>query len=60
MMNVFTRKDGKIYHFWGSELVFEPAEGDPRHMDLLWPLWNVLDLTSRGRGEQYPDVNGAF
>jgi predicted dithiol-disulfide oxidoreductase (DUF899 family) len=60
MMNVFTRKNGKLYHFWGSELVFEPAKGDPRHMDLLWPLWNVLDLTPGGRGEQYPDLNGIF
>ena len=60
MMNVFTRQDGKIYHFWGSELVFEPAQGDPRHMDLLWPLWNVLDLTPEGRGGQYPDVDGIF
>ena len=60
MMNVFTRKDARIYHFWGSELVFEPAKGDPRHMDLLWPLWNVLDLTPNGRGEQYPDVDGVL
>ena len=60
MMNVFTRKNGKTYHFWGSELVFEPAKGDPRHVDLLWPLWNVLDLTPDGRGKQYPDLNGTF
>jgi len=60
MMNVFTRRNGKIYHFWGSELVFEPAKGDPRRMDMIWPLWNVLDLTPNGRGEQYPDVDGIF
>jgi len=58
MMNVFTRKNENIYHFWGSELVFEPAQGDPRHMDLLWPLWNALDLTPSGRGEEYPSVDG--
>jgi len=60
MMNVFTRQNGKIYHFWGSELVFEPAKGDPRHMDLLWPLWNVLDMTPDGRGDQYPNLEGIF
>jgi predicted dithiol-disulfide oxidoreductase (DUF899 family) len=60
MMNVFTRKDGKILHFWGSELVFEPSKNDPRHMDLLWPLWNTLDLTPEGRGKQYPNVDGNF
>ena len=60
MMNVFTRKDGKIYHFWGSELVFEPSKYDPRHMDLLWPLWNVLDLTPSGRGEHYADLDEAY
>ena len=60
MMNVFTKKESKIYHFWGSELVFEPSNADPRHMDLLWPLWNVLDLTPEGRGGQYPDVDGTF
>ena len=60
MMNVFTRKNGKIHHFWGSELVFEPSKNDPRHMDLLWPLWNTLDLTPSGRGHQYPNVDGNF
>ena len=24
-----------------------------RHVDLLWPLWNVFDLTSAGRGENW-------
>ena len=60
MMNVFQRKHDKYYHFWGSELVFEPAVGDPRHMDLVWPLWNVLDLTPQGRGDAYPDLDGMF
>jgi predicted dithiol-disulfide oxidoreductase (DUF899 family) len=59
MANVFVRRDGAIRHFWGSELFFRPFEGgNTRHIDLLWPLWNVLDLTPQGRGETwYPSLS---
>lgn len=59
MANVFVRRDGAIHHFWGSELLFEKfASGDMRHVDLLWPLWNLLDLTPEGRGESwYPALS---
>ncbi len=54
MANVFVRRDGKIHHFWGSELLFRPYQtGNTRHIDQLWPLWNVLDLTPEGRGEKW-------
>ncbi len=58
MANVFVRRDGVIRHFWGSELMFrEYEQGDMRHVDLLWPLWNVLDLTPEGRGKTwYPKL----
>lgn len=48
---VFTRRDGKIHHFWSSELAFAPSDPgqNPRHVDFMWPLWNVLDLTPEGR-----------
>ena len=49
MMNVFTRSDDDIRHFWGAEMLFAPSEAEPRHMDQLWPLWNMLDLTPDGR-----------
>ena len=30
--------------------------GQPRHADLTWPLWNLLDLTPEGRGtDWHPD-----
>jgi predicted dithiol-disulfide oxidoreductase (DUF899 family) len=56
MANVFVRREGAIHHFWGSELLFRPySTGNTRHIDLLWPLWNVLDLTPEGRGgDWYP------
>lgn len=53
MANVFVRRNGAIHHFWGSEMLYAPAEGDSRHIDTMWPLWNVLDLTPEGRGETY-------
>jgi predicted dithiol-disulfide oxidoreductase (DUF899 family) len=57
MANVFVRRNGKIYHFWGSELFFVPNKaGDPRHIDMMWPLWNVLDTTPDGRGSFYPSL----
>jgi len=45
-------------HFWGSELLYADVTGDPRHVDLLWPLWNLLDLTLEGRGtDWYPKLS---
>lgn len=54
MMNVFTRRGGKVHHFYGSEALFVPEpDHEPCHLDLMWPLWNVLDLTPEGRGEDW-------
>jgi len=56
MLNVFGKTD-RTRHAWGSELL--AAKEDPgqnaRHIELIWPLWNVLDLTPQGRGtDWYP------
>lgn len=59
MLNVFRRGPGGIHHFYGSELFLIPSEPGqhPRHIDPLWPLWNVLDLTPEGRGtDWYPQI----
>jgi predicted dithiol-disulfide oxidoreductase (DUF899 family) len=55
MLAVFRRSGGAIRHFWSSELYFLPPEPgqNPRHLDPLWPLWNVLDLTPDGRGASF-------
>jgi predicted dithiol-disulfide oxidoreductase (DUF899 family) len=52
-MNVFTRRKGRVHHTWSSELLFVPPERgqDGRHVDVIWPLWNLLDLTPEGRGK---------
>ncbi len=44
-MHVFTKQDGKIFHFWGTEL---PGN----HVDTVWPYWNLMDFTPAGR----PDI----
>lgn len=56
MCNVLVRQGSEIRHFWTSEMFFAPAEQHPRHMDLLWPLWNFFDVTPEGRGEFMPGL----
>lgn len=53
ILNVFRREaGGTVRHFWGSELLYVPAEPgqEYRHNDLIDPLWNLLDTTPEGRG----------
>jgi predicted dithiol-disulfide oxidoreductase (DUF899 family) len=54
ILNVFVRDRGELRHAWATELMFAPRdEGeDPRHVDSIWPLWNVLDITPEGRGAE--------
>ncbi len=42
VMHVFTKRDGKIYHFWGTETM-------TNHVDTVWPYWNLMDFTPEGR-----------
>lgn len=59
MLNVWAKQGGKVHHFWGTEMLYAPnVEGqDQRHIDALWPLWNILDLTPEGRGKTwYPSL----
>jgi predicted dithiol-disulfide oxidoreductase (DUF899 family) len=55
MLNVFARRKGKIYHTYATELQFlAPDKGqNQRHIDMMWPLWNLLDLTPAGRGANW-------
>jgi predicted dithiol-disulfide oxidoreductase (DUF899 family) len=54
-LNIFARRDGKIHHFYHTELLFAPSEPgqDGRHVDLIWPIWNLLDYTPEGRGTNW-------
>jgi len=51
ILNVFVRDGDKIRHFWSTELMFAPREEgiEARHVDSIWPIWNVLDMTLQGR-----------
>lgn len=52
MMNVFRKTPEGIFHTWGSELVSHPMDnGHPRHVDMVWLYWNLLDMTPEGRGD---------
>ena len=54
-LNVFRKRGDAIHHFWASELMFVPGDQgqEPRHVDFIWPLWNVLDATPEGRGKDW-------
>jgi predicted dithiol-disulfide oxidoreductase (DUF899 family) len=59
-LNVFTRRGGEIRHSTSTELLFVPAESgqNGRHVDLIWPLWNLFDFTPEGRGtDWYPSLS---
>jgi len=58
-LDVWVKQDGKVLHFWGSELgeTSDPGQ-DPRGAPDPTPLWNLLDLTPAGRGSDwYPKLS---
>jgi predicted dithiol-disulfide oxidoreductase (DUF899 family) len=61
-LNVFVKRGAKIHHFYQTELVFMPADKgqNQRHIDMAWPLWNLLDFTPEGRGtDWFPQIRYA-
>ena len=59
-LNVFTRRNGKIHHFWGAEMSGKTADPgqDPRGAPDTMPLWTLLDMTPEGRGtDWYPKLD---
>jgi predicted dithiol-disulfide oxidoreductase (DUF899 family) len=59
-LNVFTRRDGTIRHFWAGEMDFATADPgqDPRGAPDPMPIWTILDLTPDGRGtDWYPQLD---
>ncbi len=55
LFNVFRRDGENIRHTYASELFFAPGEEGmhPRHIDAMWPLWNLFDMTPDGRGTDW-------
>jgi predicted dithiol-disulfide oxidoreductase (DUF899 family) len=59
-LNVFTRRDGTLRHFWSGEMTGSTADPgqDPRGAPDPAPLWMVLDCTPEGRGtDWYPKLD---
>ena len=59
-LNVFTRRDGTVRHFWSGEMTGDSVDPgqDPRGAPDLTPLWTVLDVTPGGRGaDWYPKLD---
>lgn len=54
-LNVFVKRNGRIHHVWASELLYAKPEAGTghRHVDMIWPLWNMLDFTPDGRGTSW-------
>jgi predicted dithiol-disulfide oxidoreductase (DUF899 family) len=54
-LNVFVRQNAAIHHFYNTELLYVPSEPGQnfRHVDLIWPLWNLFDYTPDGRGTDW-------
>ena len=54
-LNVFVQRAGAIQHFYNTELLYAPSEPgqDGRHVDMIWPLWNLFDFAPEGRGETW-------
>lgn len=59
ILNIFIKNESGIFHTYATELLYANSdEGqDPRHVDSLWPLWNMFDLIPEGRGKDwYPQL----
>lgn len=59
-LNIFTRSDGAIRHFWAGEMSASTADPgqDPRGAPDLSPLWALLDITPEGRpAHWYPQLD---
>lgn len=54
ILNAFVRDGDHFRHTWASELMYAPREEgmEPRHVDSIWPIWNVLDVTVTGRATE--------
>lgn len=56
-LNVYRKTKNGIFHFYSTELLYvDPEPGqDGRHVDMIWPLWNIFDYAPEGRGtDWYP------
>ncbi|MEU2391406.1 DUF899 family protein [Streptomyces sp. NPDC007369] len=56
-ISVFTRDgEGTVRHFYSTHPRMS-EDIDERGIDLLAPVWHLLDLTPQGRGDWYPSLD---
>ena len=60
-LNVFNCTDGAVRHSFAPELQHMPVDPgqSPRHVDSIWPMWNLFDFTPDGRGKDHPKLQYA-
>lgn len=51
VFSVLTKEGDRVRHFYSLPANF--LDGSERGIDLLSPVWNILDLMPRGRGDWY-------
>jgi predicted dithiol-disulfide oxidoreductase (DUF899 family) len=60
-LNIFTRRDGTIRHFWSNEMTgstADPGQDQRGPPETHAPLWNLLDCTPQGREPHwYPSLD---
>jgi predicted dithiol-disulfide oxidoreductase (DUF899 family) len=59
ILNVFAKTLDGIFHTYATELLFVPSDPgqNMRHVDIIWPVWNMFDFTPEGRGtDWYPKL----
>ncbi|HAA93795.1 MAG TPA: hypothetical protein DCE33_15210 [Rhodospirillaceae bacterium] len=57
---VFRKSEYGMCYFYGTQLFISPPEDGqhPRHMDLMWTLWNIPDATLSQRPQEWwPQLN---
>jgi predicted dithiol-disulfide oxidoreductase (DUF899 family) len=54
-VSVFTRDGDGLRHFYSSHPMMAPDIKE-RGIDLMSPIWHILDLTPRGRGSWYASL----
>lgn len=61
-LNVFTRRDGTVRHFWSGEMAQSSSDPgqDPRGAPDASPMWSIFDVTPEGRDPKwYPKLDYA-
>lgn len=63
VLNIFTRRDGTIRHFWSNEMddpTADPGQDIRGVVETYAPLWHMLDATPEGRAANwYPSLTYA-